>query len=607
MNHLFRSCWFSRIGLLALLAIALQGCGGSGGGDVAAPTAPTPALSPQSIKTFSFSWDDVAGETEYRLLENPDGLSGYTRVATIAADASSHELQVFLPGRVNASYILQACNSGGCSDSTAVFVKENLASAVGYIKASNTEAGDFFGSGLSLAADGNTLAVGARVEDSNAVGNQADNSADSSGAVYVFTRSGSDWSQQAYIKASNTGEGDQFGRSVALAADGNTLVVGADLEDSNATGIGGDEADNSDGDSGAVYVFTRSGNDWSQQAYVKASNTGEGDQFGRSLALAADGNTLAVGSPREDSNATGIGGDEDDNSTSDGGAVYVFTRSGAVWSQQAYVKASNTEAGDRFEAGDEFGFGVALAADGNTLAVGAPEEESNDGGIDGNQADNSAGNSGAVYVFTRGGTVWSQQAYVKASNTEAFDFFGIGVALAADGNTLAVGADEENSNATGVGGNQTNNSAGTSGAVYVFIRSGTNWSQQAYIKASNTEAGDRFGSSVALAADGNTLAVGSPSEDSSAIGIRVNQSDNSAGDSGAVYVFTRSGAFWSQQVYVKASNTEADDSLGQTGVALAADGNTLAVQASSEDSNATGIGGDQADNSASLSGAVYLY
>ena len=603
MNHLFRSCWFSRIGLLALLAIALQGCGGNGGGDVAAPTAPTPALSPQSIKTFSFSWDDVAGETEYRLLENPDGMSGYTRVATIAADASSHKLQVFLPGRVNASYILQACNSGGCSDSSEVFVKENLASAVGYFKASNNEAIDFFGSGLALAADGNTMAVGARLEDSNAGGNQADNSAQNSGAVYVFTRSGTGWSQQAYIKASSIGGDDQFGRSVALTADGNTLAVGADREDSNATGIGGDQADNSAGNSGAVYVFTRSGTDWSQQAYIKASNTEAGDRFGRSVALAADGNTLAVGSPFEASNATGIGGDQADNSASESGAVYVFTRSDTDWSQQAYIKASNTDTGD------EFGFSIAVAADGNTLAVGAGDEDSNAGGIgnDQDQADNSAESSGAVYVFTRSGTDWSQQAYAKASNSEGNEFFGSSVAIAADGNTLAVGSPFEDSNTTGVGGNQTNNSAGSSGAVYVFTRSGTDWSQQAYIKASNTEAGDQFGSSVALAAEGNTLAVGSPLEDSSAISIRGDQSDNSAGGSGAVYVFTRSGAFWSQQGYVKASNTDANDRFGQRGVALAADGNTLAVRASSEDGSATGIGGDQADNSANLSGAVYLY
>jgi hypothetical protein len=115
-------------------------------------------------------------------------------------------------------------------------------------------------------------------------------------------------------------------------------------EDSNATGINGNQADDSAPDSGAVYVFTRSGGVWSQQAYVKASNTGPGDSFGFSLALSADGNTLAVGAYLENSNATGIGGNQADNSALDSGAVYVFTRSGGVWSQQAYIKASNTAA-----------------------------------------------------------------------------------------------------------------------------------------------------------------------------------------------------------------------------------------------------------------------
>jgi hypothetical protein len=141
--------------------------------------------------------------------------------------------------------------------------------------------------------------------------------------VYVFSRSGSTWSQQAYVKASNTGADDSFGYSVALSADGNTLAVGATGEDSNAIGIGGDQTNNSAGQSGAVYVFSRSGSTWSQQAYVKASNTGADDGFGYSVALSADGNTLAVGATGEESNATGIGGDQTNNSAS-AGAVYLY-------------------------------------------------------------------------------------------------------------------------------------------------------------------------------------------------------------------------------------------------------------------------------------------
>jgi hypothetical protein len=142
-------------------------------------------------------------------------------------------------------------------------------------------------------------------------------------------------SQQAYVKASNTGEGDSFGSRVALSGDGSTLAVGAPSEASAAIDIGDNQADNSALDAGAVYVFTRSGTTWNQQAYIKASNTGQGDGFGSSVALSADGSTLAVGAALEDSAATGIGGTQADDSAVNAGAVYVFARSGAWWSQQA--------------------------------------------------------------------------------------------------------------------------------------------------------------------------------------------------------------------------------------------------------------------------------
>jgi hypothetical protein len=335
--------------------------------------------------------------------------------------------------------LLAGCG-GGDDPQTAQQVVAQLVQQ-GYLKASNTGAHDGFG--FSVALDGDSLAVGAPFEASTATGidgNQADNSANGAGAVYVFTRTGGVWSQQAYVKASNTEVGDLFGHSVALSGD--TLAVGARLEDSSATGIDGNQADNSAEASGAVYLFTRTGGVWSQEAYVKASNTGVLDEFGSSVALSGD--RLAVGAPGESSIATGIDGNQGDNSTPSSGAVYVFTRVSGVWSQQAYVKASNTGVGD------QFGHSVALSGD--RLAVGALTESSNASGIDGNQADNSASFAGAVYLFTHTGGVWSQEAYVKASNTGASDQFGYSMAL--DGDRLAVGAWDEDSSATGVNGNQ---------------------------------------------------------------------------------------------------------------------------------------------------------
>jgi len=475
-----------------------------------------------------------------------------------------------------------------------------------YLKASNSGLNDFFGNSVALSADGSTLAVAAYREDGGSTGingNQADKSGLDAGAVYVFTRDGGSWTQQAYVKASNADPDEYFGTSVALSTDGSTLAVGAKGEYSGAIGIGGNQNDNTAVGAGAVYVFTRAGTTWTQEAYVKASNTNTNDSFGASVALSGDGSTLAVGAPMESSSATGIGGNQADNSAMYAGAVYVFTRAGATWTQQAYVKASNTGADDWF------GKTVALSDDGSTLAVATWLEDSAAVGINGAQADNSALNAGAVYVFTRAGTSWSQEAYLKASNTEtmmfAGDAFGYHIALSGDGSTLAVGANGEDGAATGVGGDQADNTASGAGAVYVFGRVGTTWNQEAYVKASNTAAGQAFGSSVALTTDGATLAVGATSEDSSATGIGGDQANNGAVDSGAVYVFTRAGT-WSQQAYVKASNTRASNWFGYS-VAVSGDGSTLAVGAYLEASAGTGIDGNQADSSLPNAGACYLY
>jgi trimeric autotransporter adhesin len=334
-----------------------------------------------------------------------------------------------------------------------------------YGKASNAGTDDSVG--FSIALSGDTLAVGAPYEASEAVGvdppgGQADNSARHAGAVYVFVRTGTTWTQQAYLKASNTESDDGFGYSVALSGD--TLAVGAYREASAAVGINppGGQADNSTGNAGAVYVFVRTGTTWTQQAYLKASNTESGDLFGYSVSLSGD--TLAVSAYCEGSAAIGVNspGGQADNSASAAGAVYVFVRTGTTWTQQAYLKASNTESGDGF------GFSVALSSD--MLAVGAPCEDSGAVGVNpsGGQADNSADDAGAVYVFVRTGTTWTQQAYLKASNTDAFDAFGYSVALS--GNALAVGAAREASAAVGVNppGGQADNSAYSAGAVYVF-------------------------------------------------------------------------------------------------------------------------------------------
>jgi len=221
-------------------------------------------------------------------------------------------------------------------------------------------------------------------------------------------------------------------------------------------------------------------------------------------------------------------------------------------------------------------------------------------GVNGNASDNSAAASGAVYVFVRPASSWSQQAYLKASNTGADDLLGQSLALSQDGNTLAVGAPFEDS-----AGAPSDDTASGSGAVYVFVRSGVTWSQQAYLKATASFAGDAFGTSVALAADGNTLAIGAPLGDGSTPGTG-NPTTRGVIDTGAVTVFVRGGATWAARSYLQASHIGASDQFGMT-VALSGDGTRLAVGAPLEDSAATGYGGDATNASAPDAGGVFLY
>ena len=514
---------------------------------------------------------------------------------------------------------------------------------VAFLKASNTEAYDHFacgggnqghtGNSIALSGDGSTMAVGAPFESSRASGvngNQDDNSTYASGAVYVFARQGNGWVQQAYVKASNPGQSDHFGSSVVLSLDGNTMAVTATWESSAATGINGNQSDDSIPQSGAVYVFTRTGTTWTQQAYIKASNTGrtaqggtpgDGDQFGYSIALSGDGQTLAVGAITEDSAAQQINGNQNDDSAQSAGAVYVFTRNGTSWSQQAYVKTS------QHDAGDLFGFAVALSADGNTLAATAFDEDGSGRTIN-PPHDNTSLNSGALYVFTRQNGTWSQQAYIKGSRSETSDGFGFAASISDDGNTIAVGTGDEACLTPGIDPPGCADDApplrGANiwvGAAYVFARAGGTWTEQAFIKANNAQPYSSFGVKLTLSRDGNTLAVSAPLEDNAGRGVLpptirpflLQDTLNSwrehrgeAEESGAVYLFTRSGTSWTAGAYIKAPNNDAGDEFGSA-VALDTSGRMLAVGAHTEDSGARGVNGNQADNGADDSGAAYVF
>jgi len=463
------------------------------------------------------------------------------------------------------------------------------------VKSSSPGDMDLFGRAIAMSADGTRLAVGAELEDSPStlVGGPPTEGSPDSGAVYVYRRSGSTWVFEAYVKASNTGAGDGFGAALALSDDGSVLVVGAPREASSGTGIASTPDEAAPG-SGAAYVYRRAGFTWSFETFAKASNTGSSDAFGSAVAVSGDGSTLAVGAPGEDSAGTGVGSTSNEGAMGSG-AVYVYRHDGSVWSFQAFVKASNTGAGDAF------GGALALSRDGSALAVGAKGEDGAMGGID-PSSDEGATDAGATYVYARAGSTWSLDAFVKAAAPTAGDHFGASVSLDGDGTALAVGAPFEDGSGLDIDP-ATDEGAVDSGAAYVFSRD-PRWTLVAYVKASNTGAGDQFGRAIALSADGTGLVVGAPLEDGGSTGIG-GASDEARTDSGASYVLRRVGASWVSARRVKASNTGPGDLFGST-VALRGDGLLLAIGATGEDTSTGTIDPTPDDRGVDV-GAVYQY
>lgn len=410
----------------------------------------------------------------------------------------------------------------------------------GYIQTPALKNDSMFGG--VVAVSGDTMVVGAYGDSSGVAGingDEADLSQPKSGAVYVFIRNGSTWVKQAYLKASNPDAGDYFGISVAI--DGNTLVVGASDESSVAQGVNGDQENNDGYVKGAVYVFVRNGNTWTQQAYLKTNNTNEFSRLGYSVAISGD--TIVAGAFSE---STFSDGNYDDTSHAFFGAAYVFKRNGTTWSQEARLIGSNTEGGDCF--------GQAVAISGDTIIIGATGESSKAVLINGDGDNNEALSSGAAYVFVRQNGVWTQQAYLKAPNAGSGDFFGACVALS--GETAIVSAPGEGSAVAGVNGDGNDNSKPNAGAAYVFKRSGTSWSFQSYLKASNPSEGGSFGVSAGI--NGGVVVIGAALGDNGEVDA----------DVGAVYVFGRNGTDWSQIDYIKPLEVKYGTSMFGVSVAI---------------------------------------
>ncbi|MEK6642674.1 MAG: FG-GAP repeat protein [Planctomycetota bacterium] len=311
--------------------------------------------------------------------------------------------------------------------------------------------------------------------------------------------------EQAKLIASDAAPNDLFGYSIAISGD--TAVVGADVDDH----AGGNDA-------GSAYVFVRVGGVWTEQAKLIASDAAAGDKFGYSVAVSGD--TAVVGA-ESDTHAGGASA----------GSAYVFVRSGTDWIQQAKLIASDAAVADLF--------GVSVALSGDTAVVGAFFED-NAGGSE----------AGSAYVFVRSGTVWTQQTKLIASDAAVADLFGTSVALSGD--TAVVGANSDD-----------NTGGANAGSAYVFVRSGTIWTEQAKLTASDAAVSDLFGVSVAIS--GDTALVGANNDD--------NAFD---ADAGSAYIFVRSGVAWTQQARLVASDAAATDNFG---ISVALSGDTALVGA----------------------------
>ena len=480
-----------------------------------------------------------------------------------------------------------------------------------YIKAPAHTVTDEFGHAVAI--DGTTMVVGAPLEDTTGA---------DSGAAYVYVASGGVWVLQQVLKApadALLNIADRFGAAVDVSGD--TIVVGAWGEDSSTTGVNS-TADNLAVNSGAAYVFVRSGGVWTLQAYLKASNTGAVDGFGQGVAI--DGDTIVVTAPWEDGAGQGVNPGIDGNTQVDSGAGYVFTRTGTVWAETAYLKADNAEAFDYF-GGSPFLVDVdytgAVDISGGTIVIGAPLEDSvasgvipgtpnlgNWDGLGGSTAPRNifnAANVGAAYVFTGAGAAWTQQAVLKPTNTDPVllttDNFGTSVAI--DGNNIVVGSPFEDG--SGVGVNPVdNNLAVNSGAAYTYNRAGTAWTPTAYLKQSNTpsQVASWFGWSVDIS--GTKVIAGAPFEDSFNAMVGVDPIANNIGsaDSGAAYTFVASGTTYVPEHLYKACNNNIADYYGHS-VAISLD--CPVVGAPYEDGSGVLI--NPADNNANVNaGAVYI-
>jgi hypothetical protein len=396
------------------------------------------------------------------------------------------------------------------------------------------EAGDYFGRSVSLSGDGKVAAVAAPWDDDVAV---------DSGAVFVFVQNSmGEWNRVQKLKANDASnyiylggigtQTDQL-RGVSISGDGSIIVAGSSYNDPNGT------------DSGAAYVFEKSGSTWTQFQKIVASDGAASDHFGASVSVSRDGSTIAVGSPYDDT-------------TTNQGAAYIFEKVGGTWTQVQKIVQSDTLANTSFG-----GTGVELTDDGTTILVGASHHDT--GGTD----------TGRAYIFDKAANgTWSQTQILRASNGGASDYFASSIGISGDGTVICCGAYNEDTGAT------------NKGAAYIFVKSAAGaWSQTEtqFIQASDGTTSDSFGLGVSVSQNGDRILVGSHLD------------DTGEGDSGSMYIFDRTNGVWTQTNHLYPGHHTTPGGYGMSS-AISDDGKVYMV-GSPNDETAGG-----SDN-----GAVFVY
>jgi len=359
----------------------------------------------------------------------------------------------------------------------------------------DTTAGDSFGISVSFSDDASRVLIGASLDDDGG---------SSSGSAYVFSRSGTVWTQEQKIVASDDAAGGNFGEHLDMSADGTRLVVGSKGIDSSR---------------GAAYVFSRSGVTWTEEQKVTASDAAVSDQYGTSVAIDSDGTRIVAGAP----------GDDDGGSSS--GSAYVATRSGVTWTEEQKIVASDDDAGDTF------GGMADITDDGTRVIIGAGQENSY---------------AGSAYVFSRSGVVWTEEQKLAASDGASFNFFGGGndggVHISSDGSSAIVSAYGNSSNR---------------GAAYYFTRSGTVWTEEQKAVAPDGVASDFFGISADFQPDGIRFVAVAQGDDSFAGSAYVFGPGQNLS---VVFAGTGTGAVDSSPVGIDGCTTDCDADFAQNAV-----------------------------------------